>query len=67
MDEDSTIGTELDLGSDNIVLDGTQLPPAKGAQQLLSFGSMCIVATFAHLSYTAEHLFFLTTCNWRQR
>jgi len=54
------LGTEVDLGSDNIVLDGTQLPPAKGAHQPLSFGPMFIVATFAHLSYTAELLFFLT-------
>jgi len=42
------LGTEVDLGSGHIVLDGV---PAKGAQPPPSFRPMSIVATVAHLSY----------------
>jgi len=45
------LGTEVDLGPGHVVLDGTQLPPAKGAQQPPSFRHMSIVATVVHLSY----------------
>jgi len=44
------LGTEVDLGSGHIVLDGVPAP-AKGAQQLPSFRPMSIVATVAHLNY----------------
>jgi len=45
------LGTEVDLGPGNIILDGVRAP-AKGAQQPPpSFRSMSIVATVAHLSY----------------
>jgi len=45
------LGTEVDLGPGHIVLDGVQAP-ANGAQQPpLSFRSMSIVATVAHLRY----------------
>ena len=50
------LGTEVDLGPGHIVLDGVPAL-AKGAQQPPSFRSMSIVATVAHLSYTAELLF----------
>jgi len=42
------LGTEVDLGSGHIVLDGV---PAKGAQPSASFRPMSIMATVAHLSY----------------
>ena len=44
------LGTEVDLGPSNIVLDGVP-DPAKGAQQPPSFRPMSIVATVAHFSY----------------
>jgi len=49
MDEDA-VGTEVDLGPGDIVLDGVP-DPAKGAQQPPSFRLMSTVATVAHLSY----------------
>ena len=49
------LGTEVDLGPGHIVLDGVPAP-AKGEQQPPYFRPMSIVATVAHLSYTAELL-----------
>jgi len=49
------LGTEVDLGPGHIVLDGVPAP-AKGEQQPPYFWPMSIVATVAHLSYTAELL-----------
>jgi len=45
------LGTEEDLSPGHIVLDRTQLPPAKGAQQPSYFRPMSILAIVAHLSY----------------
>jgi len=46
------LGTEVDLGPGDIVLDGDRAPRVKGAQQPPpSFRPMSIVATVAHLSY----------------
>ena len=46
------LGTEVDLGSAHIVLDGDAAPPRKGhISPLPSFRPMSIVATVAHLSY----------------
>ena len=44
------LGTEVDLGPCQIVLDGVPAP-ANGAQQPPYFRPMSIVATVAHLSY----------------
>jgi len=44
------LGTEVDLGSGHIVLDGVPAP-TKGAQQPPSLRPMSIVATVANLSY----------------
>jgi len=44
------LGTEVDLGSAHIVLDGVPAP-AKVAQHPPSFRPMSIVATVGHLSY----------------
>ena len=43
------LGTEVDLGSAHIVLDGDPAPPRKGRISP-SFRPMSIVATIAHLS-----------------
>jgi len=45
------LGTEVDLGSGHIMLDGDPDPPQTGAQQPPSFRRMSIVATVAHLIY----------------
>jgi len=45
------LGTEVDLGPGQIVLDEDPAPPAKGAQQPPSFRPMFIVATVAHLTH----------------
>jgi len=52
------LGSEIDLGSGHIVLNGyTQLPPStKGAQQPPSFRPMSIVAKRSPISATAELL-----------
>jgi len=44
------LGTEVDLGPGQIVLDGDSAPPAEGAQQPTSFRPMSFAATVAHLS-----------------
>ena len=49
LDEDA-VGTEVDLGSGHIVLDGVPAP-AKGAEHPPFFRPMSILATVAHLSY----------------
>jgi len=46
----TSLGTEVDLGPGDIVLDGVPAS-AKGAQQAPSFRPMSIVATVAHVSY----------------
>jgi len=52
------LGREVGRSRSDIVLDGDQAPPAKGAQQPPPcFRPISIVATVAHLSYTAENLF----------
>ena len=55
LEVETPLGTEVDLGPGHIVLDGVP-SPAKGAQQPPSFRPMSIVATIAHLSYSAELL-----------
>jgi len=51
------LGTEVGLGPGDIVLDGTQLPPRKWAQQPLpTFRPMSIVAKWSPISATAESL-----------
>jgi len=45
------LGTELDLGSGHIVLDGFPALRERGTAQPPSFRPMSIVATVAHLSY----------------
>jgi len=50
------LGTEVDLGPGDIVLDGDPAPPPKGAQQPPSFRPMFIVAKQSPISATAEHL-----------
>jgi len=49
------IGTAVELGPGDIVLDGDPVPPAKGAQQPPSFRPMSIV-TRSPMSSTAELL-----------
>jgi len=41
--------TEVNLGPDDVVLDGVAAPPKRGTAP--SFRPMSIVATVAHLSY----------------
>jgi len=50
------LGTEVDLGPGHTVLDGASSSPQKGAQQLLSFRPMSIVAKRPPISVTAELL-----------
>jgi len=48
----TTLGTEVDLGKGHIVLGGDPVPPRKALLAApLSFRSMSVVATVAHLSY----------------
>jgi len=44
------LGTEVGLGSGDIVLDGGPAPPRKGAQQPPNFRPMSCGKTVAHLS-----------------
>ena len=53
------LGTKVCLSPGDIVLDGTQLPPQKGAQHSPSFRPMSIVAKLSPISPTAE----LLLCN----
>jgi len=48
------LGTEVVLGPGYIALDGTQLPPRKGAQQSPPFWPMSIVAKRSPISATTE-------------
>jgi len=54
------LSTEVDLGPGHIVLDGDPAPSRKGHSSPLSFRTMSIVATVAHLSYCAELLLYNT-------
>jgi len=54
------LGTEVDLGSGHIVLDGVPAP-AKGAQQPPIFGP-CLLWPRSPISATAELLFFHIVC-----
>jgi len=45
------LGTEVDLGSGHIVLEGVPAPGERGTAAHPLFRSMSIVATVAHLSY----------------
>ena len=53
------LGTEVDLGSGHIVLDGVPAP-AKGAQQPLSFRPMSSLVKRSPISATAELLYHYT-------
>ena len=46
------LGTEIGLGSGDIVLDGDPAPPRKGAQQPPTFWRMSIVAKWSPISAT---------------
>jgi len=54
------LGTEVDLGPGHIVLDGTPAFRERGTAAP-SFRPMSIVATVAHLSYTAELLLIMSS------
>jgi len=45
------LGTEVDLGPGDIVLDGDPAPPRKGAQQAPFSAHVYCGETVAHLSY----------------
>jgi len=45
------LGTEVNLGPGDVVLDGVAAPPPPKRAQPLSFRPMSIVATVAHHSY----------------
>jgi len=49
------LGTEVDLGSGDIVLDGDPATPGRGTPPP-NFGPMSIVAKWSPISATAEHL-----------
>ena len=51
------LGTEVDIGASHIVLDGFPELRERGPAPPPSFRPMSIVATVAHLSYTAELLY----------
>jgi len=53
------LGTEVGLVPRQIVLDGNPTLPCKGAQQLLTFRSMSIVAKRSPISAIAELLYSL--------
>jgi len=53
------LGTEVDLGPGNIVLDGVLAPRERGTAAPPSFRPMSIVATVAHLSYCRALVKFL--------
>ena len=52
------LGTEVDLGTGHIVLDGDPAPPAKGAQQPPLFGR-CLLWPQSPISAAAELLSLL--------
>jgi len=51
------LGTGVDLGPGRILLDGDTAHPRKRHSSPSSFRPMSIVATVAHISYTAELVF----------
>jgi len=53
--------TELDLGPDDIVLDGDPVPPMERSTAALTFRPMFIVAKQLPISATAELLLFHCT------
>jgi len=58
------LGTEVGLGSGDIVLDGDPAPPSKrrGGTAAPHFSAMSVVAKRSPISATAEHLSTFTRC-----
>jgi len=62
------LGTEVDLGPGDIVLDGDPAAPMERGTAALAFRLMSVVAKRSPVSATAEFLyaFLISTCGTRQ-